>query len=597
MDIPRLNHGAIGNGRVLALVSPTSAIEWLCLPRFDSPSLFARLLDRDRGGTFRILVEGGEIEGSMSYLENTNVLTTKFEHKDWAWEVTDFAPRIPRGLSVAVPIEVIRLVRPLRGQPRLRVEFDPRPDYGRATAELIPATDGVEIRGGPGPIYLFSSVPTGYLTGRQEFVLSRPAFFVIRYGSLGEPPTWAEVNHDLEVTVAGWRAWAKTCALPAIAPRAVLRSALCLKLHAYHDTGAIIAAATTSVPEAMGTPRTWDYRYCWLRDAAFVIEALRRLSHLNEGEQFLRYLRDVVETGELQPVYGIGGESDLREELLPHLAGFGGNGHVRFGNAASEQRQNDLMGEMMLCLETLLTDPRIVSDPNDDYWPLISKLVERAITMAPEPDTGIWEFRSTLRHYTFSRAMCWVAIDRGATLARGLGRPDLAARWGPIAEAEREEVLRRGYNADLGFFTQSLDGTYPDASNLLLPMVGLVDPKDARFVSTIDAYQRLLRKDGLILRYRNADDFGETTSAFTICSFWFAESLALMGRLDEAIDVFHGVTKYANPVGLFSEDVELETGRLLGNFPQAYTHVGLIHAATTIGELIDARDGPGLLWR
>jgi GH15 family glucan-1,4-alpha-glucosidase len=201
---------------------------------------------------------------------------------------------------------------------------------------------------------------------------------VIRYGSLGEPPTWAEVNHDLEVTVAGWRAWAKTCALPAIAPRAVLRSALCLKLHAYHDTGA--------------------NRYCWLRDAAFVIEALRRLSHLNEGEQFLRYLRDVVETGELQPVYGIGGESHLREELLPHLAGFGGNGHVRFGNAASEQRQNDLIGEMMLCLETLLTDPRIVADPNDDYWPLISKPVERAIAMAPQPDPGIWEFRSTLRH-------------------------------------------------------------------------------------------------------------------------------------------------------------------------------------------------------
>jgi GH15 family glucan-1,4-alpha-glucosidase len=193
--------------------------------------------------------------------------------------------------------------------------------------------------------------------------------------------------------------------------------------------------------------------------------------------------------------------------------------------------------------------------------------------------------------------MCWVAIDRGATLARGLGRPDLAARWGPIAVAEREEVLRRGYNAHLGYFTQSLDGKHPDASNLLLPVVGLVDAKDARFVSTIDAYQRLLRKDGLILRYRNADDFGETTSAFTICSFWFAEALALMGRLDEAIEVFHGVTKYANPVGLFSEDVEPETGRLLGNFPQAYTHVGLIHAATTIGELIDPRDGPGLRWR
>jgi GH15 family glucan-1,4-alpha-glucosidase len=597
MDVPPLNHGAIGNGRVLALIAPTSAIEWLCLPRFDSPSFFGRLLDRERGGTFRVLVEGQEIPGSMRYLENTNVLATKFERGDWAWEVIDFAPRLPRGLSVAVPIETIRLIRPLKGQPRLRVHFDPRPDYGRAAPELIPGTDGLEVRGRGAPVYLFSSVPIGYLTGGQEFVLSRPAFFVIRYGSLGEPPTWAEVNHDLEVTVAGWRGWAKSCALPSVEPRAVLRSALCLKLHAYHDTGAIIAAATTSVPEAMGTPRTWDYRFCWLRDAAFVIEALRRLSHLNEGEQFLRYLRDVIEAGALQPVYGIGGERDLPEDLLPHWSGFGGNGHVRVGNAASLQQQNDLMGEMMLCLETLLTDPRIVTEGDEDYWPLITALVERAIAMAPQPDTGIWEFRSTLRHYTFSRAMCWVAIDRGASLARGLGRPDLADRWEPIAKVEREVVVNRGFNPGLGFFTQTLDGKDPDAANLLLPMVGLVDPKDPRFVSTMDAYGRLLKNNGLLLRYRNPDDFGETTSAFTICSFWYAEALALIGRLDEAIEVFQAVTKYANPVGLFSEDVDPATGRLLGNFPQAYTHVGLIHAATTIGELLDARNGPGLFWR
>ena len=597
MEVPRLDHAAFGNGRVIALVSPTSAIEWLCFPRFDSPSLFGRLLDRDRGGTFRVLVDGKEVPGTMSYLENTNVIATTFEHGEWGWEVIDFAPRLPRGLTVAVPIETIRLVRPLRGQPRLQIDFDPRPDYGRRQAELIPGTDGLEIRGGPAPIHLFTSVPPTYLTGRQEFVLSRPAFFMIRYGAVGDPPTWAEINHDLEVTIAGWRAWAKTCALPSFVPRQVLRSALCLKLHAYHDTGAIIAAATTSIPEAMGTPRTWDYRFCWLRDAAFVIEALRRLSHLNEGEQFLRYLRDVVEAGELQPVYGIGGERALAEELLPHLAGFGGNGHVRIGNAASLQRQNDLMGEMMLCLETLLTDPRIVLESSEDVFPLIAKLVERAIEMAPEPDTGIWEFRSALKHYTFSRAMCWVAIDRGASLAQGLGRPDLAARWAPIAEAEKATVLRRGFNPEVGFFAQTLDGKQPDAANLLLPMIGLVDAKDPRFVSTMEAYRRLLMRDGLVLRYRNRDDFGETTSAFTICSFWFAEALALMGRLDEAIEVFHGVTKYANPVGLYSEDVDPTTGRLLGNFPQAYTHVGLIHAATTIGELIDARDGPGLSWR
>ena len=396
--------------------------------------------------------------------------------------------------------------------------------------------------------------------------------------------------------MAGWRAWAKTCALPNFAAAQVLRSALCLKLHAYHDTGAIIAATTTSIPEAMGTPRTWDYRYCWLRDAAFVVEALRRLGHLNEGEQFLNFLRDVAESGPLQPLYGIDGERDLTEELLPHLSGFGDNGWVRIGNAAAQQRQNDLMGELVLCLETLLTDPRIVDEDSGRFTPLLKRLVEESIEAAPTPDTSIWEFRSAHRVYTFSRAMCWVAIDRGAALARRLGRPDLADRWAPIAQAERMEVLTRGFSETHGFFTQALDGQWPDASLLLLPTIGIIDARDPRFVATVDAYEKRLVSHGLMRRYASEDDFGETTSAFTICSFWWAEALALMGRLDRAVEVFESVTRYANPVGLFSEDIDPETGALLGNFPQAYTHVGLIHAAMTIGEMLESRDGKARAW-
>jgi GH15 family glucan-1,4-alpha-glucosidase len=591
-----LHHAAFGNGRVLGLVSPTSAIEWLCLPRFDSPSIFGRLLDRERGGTFRILHASGELTGKMAYLPNTNVVRTEFRADDGSWEVVDFAPRIPSGLGVKVPIEIVRMVRPLEGEPQLMVDFDPRPDYARAPVHMRETTQGLEVSGSPVPFHLASSLPIPYITGRRPFVLTRPHYFVMSYGPREHSPTMASAEHDESRTIAGWRAWCRSCALPSFGTELVLRSALVLKLHAYHDTGAIIAAATTSIPEAMGTQRTWDYRYCWLRDAAFTVEAMRRLGQLWEGEQFVRYLRDVTEAGPLQPVYGIDGERNLEECMLPHLAGFRDNGFVRIGNAAYFQRQHDIWGEIILCLETVLTDPRIVHEEPDGYYPLIRRLVEDAIEAAPKPDTSIWEFRSILRNYTFSRAMCWVAIHRGANLARRFGDSRTAARWERIAERERAVVLDHGYNAEAGHFTQTLDGVHADASNLLLPTIGLLDGKDPRFVSTVNAYEQTLVDNGLMLRYRNKDDFGQTTSAFTICSFWWAEALALMGRLDDAVRVFDQVAAFANPVGLFSEDIEPSTGELLGNFPQAYTHVGLIHAAMTIGEMLDARDGRVRAW-
>ena len=596
LHVPPLDHGAIGNGRVLALVSPTSAIEWMCLPRFDSPSVFARLLDERRGGTFRVLYGEREVRGQLRYLPNTNVLSTRFDVDGASWEIVDFAPRIPDGLGVRVPLEVVRIVRPIAGHPKLRVDFDPRPDYARGRVEMRETTHGIEVTGAQAPIHLATNLPCPYVLSRREFVLTKPVYFVLTYGRREWPPTLATAFHELELTVAGWRAWAKTCALPNFAAPQVLRSALCLKLHAYHDTGAIIAASTTSIPEAMGTPRAWDYRYCWLRDAAFVVEALRRLGHLNEGEQFLNFLRDVAESGPLQPLYGIDGERSLREERLTHLSGFGDCGWVRIGNQAADQRQNDLMGELILCLETLLTDPRIVDEDSGRFTPLLQRLVEEAIEAAPTPDTSIWEFRTLRNVYTFSRAMCWVAIDRGASLARRMGRPDLAERWGPIADRERAEVLRRGYSESLGFFTQALDGQYPDASLLLLPTIGIIDARDPRFLSTIDAYEQRLVTRGMMRRYAGLDDFGETHSAFTICSFWWAEALALMGRLDRAVEVFESITRHANPVGLFSEDIDPQTGALLGNFPQAYTHVGLIHAAMTISELLEARDGRVRAW-
>ncbi len=435
-----------------------------------------------------------------------------------------------------------------------------------------------------------------YVAGKHGFTLDGPVFLSLSYGA-APPMTLSRVLQELELTTEGWHRWAKTCGLPLFKPEMVLRSALCLKLHAFEDTGAIIAAATTSIPEAMGTQRTWDYRYCWLRDAAFVVEALRRLSHLREGERFLRYLRNVAEAGPLQPLYGIDGNPSAPEEILGHLAGFGGQGPVRIGNAAVSQRQHDLTGELVLCLETLLRDPRLVHNEEDlRFFPLVRRLVEEAIILAPQADTSIWEFRSLLRNYTFSRAMCWVAIHRGAVIAARFQEASLASAWENIAAREQEILLERGFSQSLGFFTQTLDGSFPDASMLLLPTLGLLDPRDPRFLSTLDHYGENLTEAGLMMRYRNDDDFGAPSSSFTICSFWWAEALALAGRLEEAIEVFERLCAFANPVGLFSEDIDPSTGRLLGNFPQAYTHVGLINAAITISELLEARDGRVRAW-
>lgn len=591
-----LNHGIVGNERVLALVAPDQSIDWLCMPGFDSPSVFARILDDVNGGRFQIVRTEQTDDLKFHYVENTNVLRSFSENSQHAYELLDFAPRVMRGLTTDSPPEIIRILKPLKGRPRLRIVFDPRPDYAREKPEFSLDGETVVVSSRGMKFYLYSNLSMDAILYGNEFTLDTEAFFVFSCFKRDNRPSLAEANYLLESTIQGWRAWAKTCSLPTFEPHAVLRSALCLKLHTYKDTGAIIAAATTSIPEALGTERTWDYRYCWLRDAAFVAEALRRLSHLAEGEAFIRYLRSIVEAGPIQPLYSIHGTAKLEEEFLPHLAGYKGNGFVRIGNAAYAQRQNDLMGEVILCLETFITDPRIVLDDEASLFPLVERLVEEAIASAPHFDTGIWEFRTMLRPYSFSRAMCWVAAQRGSILARRLGKESHARRWQKIADEERELVLSRAYNEKLGFFTQALEGQFPDASNLLFPTIGIIDARDPRFVSTVRKYEELLMKRGLLLRYRNEDDLGETTSAFTICSFWWCEALALMGELDEAIELFGRLKRYANPLGLYSEDVDPSTGELLGNFPQAYTHVGLIHTAMTIGELLEAREGRVRAW-
>jgi GH15 family glucan-1,4-alpha-glucosidase len=592
----KLDHGVIGNGRVLALVAPSTHVDWLCMPRFDSPSVFARILDIENGGTFALKPEADAFDTHMEYVTNTNVLRTEVTTPDGRFDVFDYAPRIPNGLDVDAPIEIHRLIIPREGAPRARVVFDPKPDYARCQPSILPITGGLQIGDGASAIYLRTNTPLPYLESGQPLRIDEPRYFAISYGKPSDMESVASVQRARDLTIAGWRAWAKSCALPSFASLPVLRSALCLKLHEFIDTGAIIAAATTSIPEAIGSERTWDYRYCWLRDAAFVVEALRRVGHLSEGEAFVSFLRDVAEAGPLQPLYGIGGERELTERHLDHLEGYCGSKPVRIGNAAYHQRQHDLMGEMVLCLDTITSDPRVVLEDTDSILRLVERFVKDAMVAVKTDDTGLWEYRTFPNKYTFSHVLCWVAASRGAKLVRRLGHPSMAPEWEAWADSYRREILARAYNSTAGFFAQTLDGRFPDASNLLLPTLGLIDPRDPRFVSTVEAYERLLVDDGLMLRYRHKDDFGDTTSAFSICSFWWAEALGMVGRLDEATQLFYRLQGYANGVGLFSEDIEPRTGRLLGNFPQAYTHVGLINTAVTLSELIEARDAKFHAW-
>lgn len=590
-----LPHGAIGNGALVALVHPDTGVDWLCLPRFDSPSVFARLLDPERGGTWRIHAETDVRRRRTAYLPNTNVLRTRIDAEDGSLEVIDFMPRLPEALDFDTPLRVTRLLRPLEGAPKISIEFAPRPDYGRDRPAFTPHPDGLSFRASDVDVHLRSNLPGAYLENGTSLRLDAPRYMCLEVGERTRTSI-DQVEQELALTIAGWEHWAQRCSLSGCADDLVLRSALCLKQLASAGTGAIIAAATTSIPEAIGEPRTWDYRYCWLRDSVFAVEAFRRLGQLHEGRRFVRFVLDVAESGPLQPLYGIGGERDLPEFELDHLDGFLGTRPVRVGNAAATQLQTDLMGEVVLCMATILPDRRLPREVTEAWMPLLERMVEESIESFDVPDLGIWEYRAGPRRHVFSRAMCWAAVHHGAGLARAAGHPSLADRWDGRAASMRAEILRRGYSERLGMFTQSFEDEHADAANLLLPSIGLLPATDPRFERTLSAYRERLVTDCGVMRYVHEDDFGAPSSAFTICSFWWAEALALAGHLGEAEERFDEVARHANPLGLFSEDIGIETGELLGNFPQAYTHVGLINAALTIGTLQRARDGRFHAW-
>jgi GH15 family glucan-1,4-alpha-glucosidase len=571
--------GLIGNCQFSALVERSGAVVWCCLPRFDSEPVFSSLLDDRDGGGFLVGPAGGEL-GVQRYLENSNVLETTFETPGGTLRVRDFAPRFIQYDRPFRPTQLVRIVEPVSGTPRIRVHCSPRLGWSKRPAPQTRGSNHVRFQGFPEQLRLTTDIPLSYVSG-QPFALTDRRHLVLSWGAPVEEPLPGLCSRFLQETLRYWQRWVKECDVPPLFQQEVIRSALALKLHCFEDTGAIVASVTTSVPEAPGSGRTWDYRYCWLRDAYYALSAFRLLGHFEEREQFVRYLINVASSTpdlDLAPLYRIDANEDLEEHVLENWPGFNGDGPVRVGNAAARQRQNDVFGEMVLALSPVYLDERFSAERSPATLDLLGRLAQKAVAVAGTADAGIWELRSLPRVQTFSSLMCWAGADRMANVAARCC-PDRVPGLRSAAGRIREEILARAWSVQAGSLTASYGGSDLDAALLQAASLRLLPSDDMRLHRTVEAVRRDLSLGDWLVRYRTDDGLGTPTVAFILCTFWLVEALAILGRSLEARTLLERALTAASPLGLLSEDYAVEDRRLWGNFPQAYSHVGLIHAA------------------
>ncbi len=579
----------IGNCGYQALVDNQGAVVWLCWPRFDSSFVFGSLLDEDEGGRFSIR-PATDFEVTSAYETHSNVLRTRFEAPDGAFELIDFAPRFFEHERSFKPRMLMRRVRVLRGAPRIVVECTPTADYGRCKPAAQVGSNHLQWTMDGDQVRLTTDAPVDYIASERSFILERDVDFCLTWGAPLEAPLRETCDRFLRRTRRYWDRWVKHCVLPTEFQEEVIRSALVLKLHQYEDTGAITAAATTSVPEHPGSGRNWDYRFCWIRDSAFTVGALRRLGQFEEMEGFITYLRNLVaraSDGMMQPVYGIGGETQLDERVLTHLRGADGQGTVRVGNAAYAQVQHDVYGEMLAALAPAYLDTRFRQVPG---LPLIHQLADALTRLLEAPDVGLWEKRDAPRLHTFTVLLHWVGAKICLEIAQKHGDDALASNAADLV-VRAAALIERAWRPDKGYFADAIDSDEADASLLMMVNLGYLDQDDPRASQHVDAIARTLRAgENLLFRYRHDDGLGDTVAAFTVCGFWHAEALARLGRNEEARAVFRGLLGHANDYGLLSEDVDPATGTQWGNFPQTYSHVGIINTAFALSTVM----GPAL---
>jgi GH15 family glucan-1,4-alpha-glucosidase len=587
-----LNLGLIGNCSYSALITRRAEVVWACLPRFDSDPLFCKLLRGDdepaaNFGSWAIeLVDFSHSE--QRYLPNTAILvTTLYDSHGGCVEVTDFAPRYKHYDRTFRPTMLVRRLRPLNGAPRVIVRLRPAFEYGKVRSHITHGSNHIRYVGPDQVLRLYTDASTTSILDEVPFLLENEATFM-----LGADETLTASIADTGRRMFGqtrdfWQEWVRYLAIPYEWQEAVIRAAITLKLSAYEDTGAIIAAVTTSIPEAPNTERNWDYRYCWFRDAYFVVNALNRLGATRTMEDYLRYIINLAAANrstDLAPLYRINGLCDLEEYIVPQLTGYRGMGPVRVGNQAYEQIQNDVYGSAVLASAHVFFDQRIERPGDEALFRRLEVLGERAIELFDKPDAGLWEFRGIARVHTFSSVMCWSACKTLAKIANRLGLEERTAYWARHALHMARIIEEQAWDERRKTFTGSFGGEELDASLLLLSDLGFLRRDDPRYIGTVDAIGRELRHGDFIYRYVVPDDFGAPENAFTTCTFWYIDALAAIGRREEAREIFENLLACRNHVGLLSEDIDPVSRELWGNFPQTYCMVGLINSAMRLSK-------------
>lgn len=598
--LPIADHGVIGDLHSVALVGLDGSIDWMCHPRFDSPSIFAAILDDQKGGRFQLAPERDDVTRKQLYVPDTNVLVTRFLSPSGVAEVTDFMP-IGAPVGTHGRHQLIRRVEVVRGAMTLRMRCQPAFDYARAAHRVEAHPGGVCFRSDGLGLALTSTVPLriegGAATSSFQLGEGERATFVLSGLAPEErqppPLTEEEAERAFRATVDFWHHWLGRSRYRGRWREMVNRSALALKLLTFAPTGAIIAAPTTSLPAPIGGPRNWDYRFTWIRDASFTLYGLMRIGFTEEADAFQRWLAARIQEsgrdGSLKLMYSIDGRHELPEQTLDHLEGYRGSRPVRIGNGAHDQLQLDIYGEL---LDAVYLYNKYGTPIGYDAWVKIRRILNHVCDVWTEPDEGIWEVRGGRRHFVYSKVMCWVALDRGIRLADKRSFPADRQRWLEARDAIYEEVMHRGWSRKRQAFVQTLDGEALDASNLIMPLVFFLAPRDPRFLATLDAIQRELAKGSLVHRYDVAaspDGLDGEEGTFSMCTFWMVEALTRAGRLDEARLVFEKMLGYANHLGLYSEQVG-PSGEALGNFPQAFTHLSLISAAFNLDRALGASD-------
>ena len=588
-DSNNLELGIIGNCHSSALISKTGSIDWCCLPEFDSPSVFGKILDKNIGGTFQIICDKNySIE--QEYLKNTCILVTKFSSGKNIFEIHDFMPRyLKKDNKYYSPAEVIRYFKLISGKPKFKINYDPKLEYSSCITDTLIKDEFIvsitkEIN--YDSLYLYTNFDKKSIVENSEIILKSDGFFSICYNEKIKPQSLNEVFSELTRTHVYWLNWCSITPSFSEYEDEIIRSAMTLKLLTYDKTGAILAAATTSIPETVGEVRNWDYRFCWIRDASMVIRVVHELGHKNVIRRYLEYIINLIsDKGEnFQIMYGINSEKELTEKILSHLAGYKNSKPVRIGNAAFNQQQNDIYGVLM---DIIYTEIKLFSDVEDQHEQLwsITKNVAWVINEKwMTPDKGIWEFRGEDQHFTFSKVLCWVAIDRAIKVAELFKKGKKIKKWILLRDIIKKDILSKGWNKKKRAFTQSYNSSDLDASVLLMEPYGFISANDPKYISTVHAIEKELSNDGLLYRYKNEDDFGLPSSSFTVCTFWFIDALNKIGERGKAKKLFDKLLSYSNHLGLFSEDLDFKTKELLGNFPQAYSHLALIETAMNLNK-------------